>query len=87
MFGCIVSFVLRNLCLGTYRRNRNLYLAPPYTFSFTIKLVTHTTGRFYAKDVKVVETLKSTAVKTGRKVHDTIEKKYSFLKKKQKKTT
>ena len=24
LFGCIVSFVLRNLCLGTYRRNRLL---------------------------------------------------------------
>ena len=22
LFGCIVSFVVRNLCLGTYRRNR-----------------------------------------------------------------
>ena len=48
-------------------------------------LVTHIIGRFYARDVKVVETFKSTGVKTGlKKIDDNIEKN-SLLKKKQKK--
>ena len=47
-------------------------------------LVTHIIGRFYARDVKVVETFKSTGVKTGlKKIDDNIEKN-SLLKKKKK---
>ena len=56
-------------------------------FSFTIKLVTHIIGRFYARDVKVVETFKSTGVKTGlKKIDDNIEKN-TLLKKKKKLNT
>ena len=53
LFGCIVSFVVSNPCIGTYRSNRK----------FTGKL--NFNDRFYARDVKVVwtdltsETLKS----------------------------
>ena len=50
-------------------------------------LVTHIIGRFYARDVKVVETFKSTGVKTGlKKIDDNIEKN-SLLKKKKKLNT